>query len=180
MDDNTLFSIIADGRRDAFDSLVDRYVVPLNVFAGRITGDSEAARDIVQDAFVYVWENRRKMESVGHIHNYLYLAVRNYSLNWMKRLSRSGRLPESIHMADEDISAQYIRTETARLLKDAIDSLPERTAEVIRLSLDGVKQEEIAERLNISLATVKAQKARGIVRLREILGPLSYLIFMPF
>ncbi len=68
-----------------------------------------------------------------------------------------------------------MRAETARLLNEAIDRLPEGTAQIIRLSLDGFKQEQIALRLDISLATVKAQKGKGILKLREILGPLSAL-----
>lgn len=175
MNDETLHEMIIGSDRRAFDALVERYAVPLNVFAVRIMGDSEAARDVVQDAFVYVWENRRKMENAAHIHNYLYLAVRNYSLNWHKRMSRSGGLTSDSVLFEEDISAEYIRTETARLLKEAIDRLPERTAEILRLSVDGLRQEQIAERLNISLATVKAQKSKGIIKLREILGPLSVL-----
>jgi RNA polymerase sigma-70 factor (ECF subfamily) len=173
--------MIRGGDRRAFDTLVERYVTALNVFALRIIGESESARDVVQDAFVCVWENRHKIDCDDHLRNYLYLAVRNYSLNVVKRRSRTlGTLGAAAAnaaepTAQEDISAEYVRVETARILVEAIGQLPHSTAEVLRMSLDGVKQEEIARRLGMSLATVKALKAKGIARLREILGPLSVL-----
>ena len=167
--------MISGGDRSAFDTIVERYVAPLNLFAVRIIGDSEAARDVVQDAFVYVWENRRKLKSADHLRNSLYLVVRNYSLNWLKRFSGSDKLTRDVVPAEEDISAEYVRAETARLLDEAIARLPEATARIIRLSLEGLRQEQIAQRLDISLATVKAQKSKGIIKLREILGPLSIL-----
>lgn len=178
MDDNTLVRKIASGDREAFDILAGRYVVSLNVFSYRITGDSEAARDIVQDAFVHVWEKRRRLNDGEHLRHYLYLIVRNYSLNYVKSSSRSGPLAGNADVAGDDIAAQYIRTETARLIHNAIQTLPARTAEIMRLSLDGVKQEQIAERLGISLPTVKAHKSRGIKRMREILEPLAFLILL--
>ncbi len=176
MSDPALFAKIYGGDRSAFDTIVERYVAPLNLFAVRIIGDGETARDVVQDAFVYVWENRRKLKSAEHLRNSLYLVVRNYSLNWLKRFSGSGKLTGEVCPSEEDISAEYVRAETARLLDEAIARLPEGTARIIRLSLEGLKQEQIAQRLNISLATVKAQKSKGIVKLREILGPL-YVFF---
>ncbi len=175
MPDKALFTMISGGSRQAFDTVVERYVAPLNLFAIRIVGDDEAARDVVQDAFVYVWENRRKLQSADHLRNSLYLVVRNYSLNWLKRSSNSCKSEEAVDLSGEDISAEYVRAETARMLDEAIARLPRGTAQVITLSLEGLKQEEIARRLGISLATVKAQKSRGIVLLREILGPLVAL-----
>ena len=176
MDDNALLAMINDGNHIAFNNLVDKYVVPLNIFAGRIIGDSTAAKDIVQDTFVHVWEHRKELKSVSHIRNYLYLVTRNYALNYVKRLSKRSIYGKNMGLIEEDISAQYIRTETARLLREAIDKLPHRTAEVLRLTMDGLKQEEIAARMHITLATTKAHKGKGIKKLREILGPLSYLV----
>lgn len=167
--------MIHDGDRRAFDAIVERYVAPLKMFAVGIIGDGEAARDVVQDAFVYVWENRRRIESEDHMRNSLYLVVRNYSLNLLKRSSRSGGPAKNTHPSADDISAEYVRAEAARMLYEAIDRLPDVTARVIRLSLDGVKQEHIAAGLGISLATVKAQKSRGIAMLKDILGPLAVL-----
>ncbi|MDL2319998.1 sigma-70 family RNA polymerase sigma factor [Alistipes sp. OttesenSCG-928-B03] len=178
MDDNALLKRITDSDRSAFDILAGRYVIPLNVLAYRIIGDRDVAKDIVQDAFVHIWENRKKLNDVTHMRNYLSLIVRNYSINCAKRLSRSSRLGSNMDLREEDFSIQYIRVETARLIYEAVESLPSPTAEVMRLSLEGLKQEEIARQLNIALPTVKVHKSKGLRKLKEILEPLSYLILI--
>jgi RNA polymerase sigma-70 factor (ECF subfamily) len=60
--------------------------------------------------------------------------------------------------------------ETARLLYETLQNLPERTAEVIKLTLDGFRQEEIAERMGIAVSSVKTLKSSGIGKLREIMN----------
>ncbi|MCL2561267.1 MAG: sigma-70 family RNA polymerase sigma factor [Rikenellaceae bacterium] len=178
MDDNVLLQKIQTGDRNAFDILAGRYYVPLSVFAVKLTGSRDVAEDIVQDAFIHIWEKRKILITVSHMRNYLYLITRNYSVDYLRSSSRTRPLNDSYkELKSEDISAEYIRTEASRLLYEAIDQLPPRTAEVIRLTLEGIKQEQIAEEMGITVATVKLLKSRGIAKLKEILGS-SYVWIM--
>ncbi len=79
---------------------------------------------------------------------------------------------------DEQTVLFMIEEESRRLLHTAIMELPSRTAQVIRLSLEGLPQGEIAAVMGVSLANVKALKSIGIKKLREILGPMSVLLVM--
>ena len=172
--------VIADGDRNAFGIMARHYYAPLTVFASRLTGSREAAEDIVQDALVHVWERRRRLNDVGHMRNYLYLLVHNYSVDYFRAASKLFPLPGKLARHDEDVMAEDIRVETSRLLYAAIDSLPPRMAEIMRLTLEGMKQEDIAARMDIKVATVKAQKSEGIKKLQKALGSFSFILLYAF
>lgn len=76
---------------------------------------------------------------------------------------------------EESFWPYVIEEETNRLLLEAIGQLPPRSAEVMRLSLEGIRLEKIAEQMNISINTVKSLKYEAIRKLRNSLGPLIYL-----
>ena len=177
MDENTLLQHIVKGDRNAFDTLVGGYYAPLTVFASRLIGYSRAAEDIVQDAFVHIWEHRSRLNNTTHLRNYLYLIVHNYAVDYLRISARRHSLTRDVVMPDDDVLAEYIRVETSRMLYAAVESLPPRTAEIMKLTLEGMKQESIAEQMGITLATVKAQKAEGIKKLQKVLGTLSCLLF---
>ena len=162
---------------EKFDQLVKRFGESLNAFACRITNDREAAGDIVQTVFANLWMNRKKIDFENSIDRYLYVSARNLSykyLNSRKRLN--DQLPDIAESDEQSVTNHLIREETIRLLMEAIDQLPPRTAEVILLGMEGLKQDEIAEKMNVTVANVKLLKSRGIKKLREILGPLYVLI----
>jgi RNA polymerase sigma-70 factor (ECF subfamily) len=77
---------------------------------------------------------------------------------------------------DDEMSRWMIEQETSRLLLEAIDRLPPRAAAVIRLTLEGVRQDEIGERMGITVATVKALKADGMHKLKKMLAGLCVLL----
>lgn len=176
MDESALVHNVVNGDRNAFDTLAGNFYVPLTLFASRITGSSQAAEDIVQDAFVHIWEHRRRLRNVAHVRNYLYLLVHNYAVDHIRASAKNQPLPGKLRLPESDVMADYIRIETSRLLYSAIEALPPRTSQIIRLTLEGVKQEHIASQMGITLATVKAQKSDGIRKLRALLRPLLLLL----
>ncbi|MCL2561194.1 MAG: sigma-70 family RNA polymerase sigma factor [Rikenellaceae bacterium] len=179
MGDKELMHNIVQGDREAFNLLTVKYYPALFMFAESIIPGKDAAKDIVQEAFVYLWEKRKKLTDVISVKNYLYTAVRNYCYIHLRSSKLRANLPAgNMTVQEEDIHYNYVRAETIRLLSAAIDTLPSRTAEVIRLTLEGLRQEKIAESMNITVATVKLLKARGIIRLRELLGSTYNWLFM--
>lgn len=77
---------------------------------------------------------------------------------------------------EQTVDLVVVEEEKYRLLSEAINQLPPRTANVIKYSREGMSQEEIAKKMEITVATVKLLKSKGIKKLKEILGPLSFLI----
>jgi RNA polymerase sigma factor (sigma-70 family) len=101
-----------DGEERAFDCLFREYFVPLTWFANRILHDEKNAEDIVQDAFVILWQRRKKHGHVTAISAYLYATVRNQCL---KQLRKAGKKPSGYPGAvtEASIEEAMIAAETA-------------------------------------------------------------------
>lgn len=168
MNDNDIIKNIMDGDHNAFNLLMKKYYLPLRVFASQILNDDVIADDIVQEAFVNLWENRKKMGHVLSAKNYLYTTIRNNSVDII-RSSQKFKTFQQYKVANQTgTDIDYQAVEMIHHLWESLEILPPRIRLVISLSLKGLKQEEIAEEMNIALPTVKSLKARGIKQLRNI------------
>lgn len=176
---DTLLLEIQKDNRKAFDELIMLFNESLNAFAYHILKDKEASKDIVQDVFVHLWLNRKKITFGESTKNLLYVSTRNMVFNYIRSSKRENERYKHIVEEDENSTLNYIIQEEAlRLLNESIDQLPPRMAKVIQLSLEGLKQEEIAEQMNVTVANVKRLKALGIEKLRKSLGILFYFVSM--
>lgn len=178
MEDRIILEGILKGDKAAFENMIRRYYTTLCAFANHIVKDRENAEDIVQELFMKIWINRKHLEHVGSLKDYLFISTRNRSFTYLRNCRRHEICLEQILREEESsLPAYLIEEETNRLLFESIRLLPPRSAEVIRLSLEGMKQERIAEQMKISINTVKSLKYEAILKLREILGPLVYWFF---
>jgi len=178
MELDALLQEIKKDNRKAFDELVLSFNESLNAFAFRFLKDKEAAEDIVQDVFVNLWLNRKKITFGESTKSLLYVSTRNLIYNYIRSTKRTNERNNYLAEENEPSTLNYIIEEEAvRLLNESIEHLPPRMAEVIRLSLEGLKQDEIAEQMEVSVANVKRLKALGIEKLKKSLGPLSYFVF---
>ena len=79
---------------------------------------------------------------------------------------------------EEDEDYRLIREEMYRALHRAVDELPERCRQVFKLHLQGKKNEEISQMMELSVETVKTQKKKAMYFLRERLGKSYYLLIV--
>ena len=170
-DDKILMVRIADSDHKSFDILVHRYYSTLFAVALRIIQDFAEAEDIVQDIFANFWNSRRKYLAIDSPKDYLFISLRNLAVKRLQEKNRRQPLTENHKNTFYDCWEYILEEETYRLLIEAIDSLPPRSREVIRNSLAGMQQENIAQEMEITVATVKALKADGIKKLRKALNP---------
>lgn len=177
MNDRILFERIIKNDTTAFRMIMHRYATVLYSFAFRIVKDTLVAEDIAQEVFIHLWEKRRKLTPEPSLRNYLYLSVRNLALNHV-RMQKTHLAHTDRYRLEQMMGQFVVEEERYRLLAEAIENLPPRTAEVLRHSRNGLSQEEIAKEMGITIATVKLLKSHGIQKLKEILGPLSFLVFM--
>ena len=152
---------------NAFRSLYQDFFPVLCLFANRYLHDVQVSEDIVQDAFFYCWTKKVDMSSIPRVKNYLYKHVRNRSLNYL----RDSRL---IIKDDFDLRSKndfyrdlVIEHETYQLVHKAIKSLSPQSQRVIELTLNGLKNNEIAKRLGVTINTVKTTKRRAFHALRH-------------
>lgn len=174
-DEKTLVLWMNKGDEESFDYMFSTYYPSVLSVAAHMTGDMAAARDIVQEVFARFWANRRKYADLKSPKDFLFIATRNQAISYLRSKRTVNKHRDSI-IYEERFRAGLVEEETYILLTEAIAQLPPRTGEVIRLSLQGLLQEEIAAQMGIALPTVKSLKADGIRKLRQRLGHLAVLV----
>lgn len=145
--------------------------------ADRYLCDEMQSKDIAQEAFIKLWDKREEFADIVSIKSYLYITVRNLSLNYIrdhrKGIDMPGILPDC---PESDFKSLIIEEEAIRQLYAAIDRLPAQTAKVIRLSLKGLKNQKIAEELDISVNSVKTLKYNAFRTMRKELEGAAWLL----
>lgn len=168
-------------KEEAFQMLFKDYYASLVMYAMHYVRQ-EVAEDIVQDLMTLLWEKDTYFDSISAFHSFIYLFIRNRSINHLKHQKAelnyiNYRQGESI--SDESEVFQVMEEEIYRIFFNVIDQLPERCKEIFKLHLAWKKENEIASQLGISLSTVKSQKQKAFQRLKERLNPLFFfLLFM--
>lgn len=161
-----------------FRDIFNQYYVALCLFADRYMEDKDASADIVQDTFAKLWQIRNDFSYLHQVKAFLYTSVRNKALN---ELEHSKVVSEYIQKVTEKEKEDFfhdtvIEEETYRVLTEAIDKLPDQMKAIMQLSLEGKKNTEIAEQLNVSTETVHTLKKIAYKKLRTYLKEYYYLI----
>jgi len=161
--------------KELFYSLYPRLVS----YSFNYVKDNFAAEEVVENVMLQLWENRLKFEKVNDVKSYLYTMVKNGSVAVLKKQQKNVKLDESISDDVLDFDFNVLGEELYSTLIDALNSLPEKCKEVFELScLEGMKYKDIADQLQISVNTVKSQRARALELLKEKLKNHSELLFI--
>ena len=169
----------ARGGESAFRVLYDRYAVALRYFAAKYLNEDTMIDDVVQDAFVDLWEKRADFRGEYAVKAYLYKAVRNDCLNLMRHQQVEDKYARRVVMEGEDSESfldRILESEIFQTLSDVFNELPPACKEVYQMSLDGKSHEEIAQMLNISVNTVKKHKNNANHYMRERLKNILSLL----
>ena len=163
-----------------FEQLFREFFKPLCGFAGTYVRDYDDAKGIVHEAFVTVWEKFETLPPDTNYRSYLYTAVRNRSLNFIRDRKK---LVDLRAVTERDVADSVNPLEVSELEKEielAIQSLPEKCRQVFVLNRrEGLKYAQIAETLGISVKTVEAQMSKALSVLRiQLADFLSLLIFV--
>lgn len=163
---------------EAFKRLFDTQFEPLYRYALRYLRSAEEARDLVHDVFLQVWRHRERIGLERDLRTYLYATTRNHALDRLKRRKVEDRFlergEEAVGRADADAESELETRELAATIQRAIDTLPPRQREVLRLRWQQhLTYDEIAKALNISPKTVAIHLSRGLQHLREALPGIA-------
>jgi RNA polymerase sigma-70 factor (ECF subfamily) len=154
-----------------FKIMFNRYYSRLCAYVFTITSDYSASEDIVQELFIRFWNDRQKIVIGDSILAYLFRASRNSALNYIRGKANRERSQQNITFQEAIIDRDFLEEEEfISFLDECIEALPERSRQVFKLSrIDGLKQKEIAEKLNISVKTIKNQIWKSLQYLKSCL-----------
>ena len=162
-----------------FSHIFELYKKPYVQFAYSYIKDMDDAEDIYMDVIVHFWENRKNLPENVHIPSYLLAAVKNRSLNYLRKQQTRSNIHEhlyehSIRELNFRIStlkdcdpAELFSEEIKKIIEDTLANMPEQTRRIFYMRLyNNVTNREIAERLSINIKTVEYHISKVLKALR--------------
>ena len=166
-----LYQEMKSGKEYAFDFFFNYYYPGLCVYAKKmISIPEQEAKDLVQDVFIKFWNDREKTDIWVSIRSYLFVSVKNKCFDLLRKKTRNLKVQEitNEHDVTEASFDTYVLSELEALFNKSLEKLPERCREVFELSrFHGLKNREIAAKLNISEKTVENQVTKALHILKE-------------
>lgn len=177
----------------SYHELFFRYHGRLVLFARKFTGDLQEAQDLVQDAFLKLWENPALLDTVKSPKAYLFQAVRNSCRNHHRHLqimhtaeeeltSRIDAFEKEAYFNHDDPLRSLLEMEMEEQIEEIIGTMPEKCRQVYRMSRhDHLKNAEIALELGISVKMVEKHISKALAILRSRLSDyLGFILFLFF
>lgn len=170
---------IKHGDEQAFELLFRKYYSKLKSFVNKFLHDQEETEEIVEEVFIKIWENRKSIDPDNSLVSYMFKTAQNLSLNALRKrkiISKSIEIlkAESAENVYSYASEDHHIFELEDNIADAIEKIPSRSKEVFMLSrISGLKYDQIADQLNISIRTVEVHISKALkilrVQLRDFL-----------
>ena len=179
--DDELLILLQKGNERAFTAIYERYHKLLYVLAYKYLKDNDTAKDAVQQIFLKLWESRSLFSIHINLRNYLYTMLKNHLLNEIRNnytaLEKNYELAQETIEYENEILSKLEEKEMTEQLYRAIDGLPEQKKAVCLYKLkDSLSNQEIAEKMQISIPTVKTHYSQAIKLLREHFDKLLILV----
>ena len=186
VDDQKLLRKVAARDHTAFRSLVEQYQSLVMRTCYRILGNREDAEDVAQEVFLKMYQKAKTFRGESQISTWLYRVAVNLSLNLLRKRKRvryldfftvSKNQPEGPAITlksseDNRPDRKLEKTEKSRILKKALDSLPEKQRVAMILhKFEGLSHREIADILQTSLSSVESLIHRAKGNLQKKLLP---------
>ena len=180
------------GDEQAYISLFKDYYVSLCAYSRRYVGRKDIAEEIVSETFFKLWKNRSKLEIKTSIKSYLFQAVANNSLYYLRQLKETDKVSEYFNDSDSSQIGFYetsealtekslLMEELSARIEEAIEQLPPQQKKAFKLKrFEGKKNKEIAEEMGLSVKTVEMHLSKAMFSLRENLKDYlpAFLLYM--
>jgi len=181
--DEELIQEIKADNMFAFDVLYKKYSKRLYRFGFSIIKSQEETENLMQDVFLNLWENRHKVEKDSSIKSYIFTIAYNSAISIIRKKAKESQFVEYLKsiqkINQEPVNVEVEYNELTNKLDEIIKELPQRQKEVYLLHrVEGLKYNEIAERLNISINTIENHMSRALKTIREKLGNYSLIAIL--
>ena len=166
---NNIQNIYEESR---YKILFNKFYPALVQFAFSFINNEEAAKDIVQEIFIRIWEKKVKFENELLLRKYLYLSTQNKCFTYLRDRKVQHYHKQQIidnyqEQEESNIIHSLIKEEVYRQLLSSVEQLPPQCKKICLLTLDGKKPSEIAKELDLNVETVKKQKKIALKRLQD-------------
>ena len=179
--DKKLLLSLNSGDRNAFKQVFDMFYNALCAFSIKYVPDRDEVEDIIQEVFISFWERKKEFENIQSVKAYLYTTSRNKCLNYLKHrtvIQKHEQILINELESNQFFSTHVIEEETFNQLYAEIRQLPEASQKIMLLAIKGLRNKEIAEKLQISENTVKTQKKIAYSKIKDNMGPVLRSIFL--
>jgi RNA polymerase sigma-70 factor (family 1) len=167
-----------DSENDQYRLIFESLYPVMCHYAKKIVNDFNIAEDIAQEVFIELWRQREKFESYDQVKAFLYLSIKNRCLNIIKHQIVKVKYADEILGTENEADLFIIEEEVINNLTNAVESLPEQQKQVILLGMQGLKNEEIAENMQISVNTVKFHKKAAYQSLRSKISDSLFALIL--
>ncbi|MBA7548347.1 hypothetical protein ES705_40799 [subsurface metagenome] len=189
INDKNILSKIKHGDREVFRKLFETYYQRLTLYANSYVEDTSVSEDIVQDLFFHLWEKRTELAIFSSISSYLFRAVHNRSIQYLrhKRVTSDFNEKEQLKLKEVEILyntsgdftfSEIQLNEIESIVSKTYSSLPEKTKEIFRLSREDHRSyQKIADILKTNTKTVEYHISKTLKTLRMALKDYFFLLF---
>jgi RNA polymerase sigma-70 factor, ECF subfamily len=170
--DTDIIGRIRKGDVKQFESLFRSSYISLVRYARTMIKDQDTAEEIVQDLFFRIWQDRGKIRIESSLNGYLFRSVHNRCLHNIEHNrviekhaeEMSFRLRESPENPSDILNYKELQAKVASIL----EKLPERCGKIFYMNrFEGLKYNEIAEKLSVSVKTVEANMGKALKEFRK-------------
>lgn len=170
------FRIAENNDDHAFGQLYMTFIHNLQKFAYSIIKNRELAEEIVSDVFIKIWQDRAQLTKIDNFKLYIYISTKNTALNYLSRHFRKeiislDEMSSNIPTISYNPENLMITTEAVKKIEFAIQNLPLRCRLIFKLAKeDGLKYNDIAKLLNISVNTIDNQMASALKKISSAIN----------
>jgi RNA polymerase sigma-70 factor (ECF subfamily) len=176
--------LVRSGDECAFENLFKHFYAQLCEFAFQYVKNRQCAEDIVQLLFLHIYEKGEEWNPTGNIKSYLFTAVRNRSLNYLRSQSKTNDhqsldnpSSDALKLSHTHVEEELYAQDLNRAIQSAFENMPDQRRRIFMLSRESnLTYREIAKVLGISIKTVETQMGRALKLLRKELNIFFTLI----
>lgn len=184
IDDETLFAKVERGDVEAFTAVYNKYHKLLYALAYRYLMSSAMAEDAVQHVFTRFWEFRSELRVGISLRNYLITMTKNHILNVIRNentaLTKNYEIAQGTPAYEDTLVDSLEKKELMSIFYKAVDMLPPQKREICLMKVrEELSNQEIADRLKLSINTIKTHYSDALKLLRVHLGKLLIFCHVP-
>lgn len=173
--DSEIIRRIREGDKGEFETLFRSSYASLVRYAQTILKDTDSSEEIVQELFFRLWQDKEKLQIESSLKGYLFRSVHNRCLHFIEHQKvaerHAGEIAATADLTVEPVTEAIYFSELQVRVAKVLERLPQRCSEIFKMSrFEGMKYNEIALKLSVSLKTVEANMGRALKEFRKALA----------